>query len=188
MGRLWNGFRFDGVGNCTSLFFQLLKHLQQNLSHYLYHNDILFSVCTHACHWTRSSLTARKGLWSTPCWEKVSLEMKSTQCLLLQAPGCTPLLRSPVNSLWQASFPHLQILTNHRWLSPFNKHSWSQIQSWSSNPCSFSSTSGDEASMSVCPALPTTLPIAASGSCQPLPISKTGPIRSDRDLIPRFYT
>ena len=78
MGRLWNGFRFDGVGNCTSLFFQLLKHLQQNLSHYLYHNDILFSVCTHACHWTRSSLTARKGLWSTPCWEKVSLEMKST--------------------------------------------------------------------------------------------------------------
>ena len=65
MGRLWNGFRFDGVGNGT-LFFQLLKHLQQHLSHPLYHSDILFSVCTHACHWTRSSLTARRGLWSSP--------------------------------------------------------------------------------------------------------------------------
>lgn len=146
--RLWNGCRFEGVGNGIS-FFQLPKALQQNPSHYLYHNNLLFSVYVHAFCWTglqNSKARSLTVLVSTVLRKALS-GAGGPNTYSSEHLGPHPSLDSPVNSLYLTGFlPSLQTQTTDQHLLVVSMHGCKLKAYPSNHPCSSPSTPGDKAS------------------------------------------
>lgn len=186
----WNEFRFHGVGKGTSLFLELPDNLLQRSLHYLYYKEILFYACTHVHRMqlclslTCELLNHKEGSLIIICVGRQ--RSQELEFLIPTAPSIWVHTHRwmPCELIWAAP-SCFQTTTDYWLLSPIIRIQDLKPTAYpESNPCSFFFHAKE---WNLYGPLCSTL----SSLPQPLPDSKTCPIRSlfsGHSLIPPLHS